>query len=268
MAELTARLSSRWARPSSRPLVLGHRGARHAAPENTFAAFDLALEEGAEGIELDVRQNADGEVVVCHDLTLARVTEGRDARAIHALTSSQCREVRLAGGQALPFLCDVIDWAERRQACLNIEIKADGPKRRQLVRASAQLTEHRAASAHLLVSCFNPLILLAHAKLAPRVPTAWLIDSPHLAGSAARFWKRGAALHPKQSLITTARMREWKGQGRRIHVWTVNDPAQACELANLGVDCLISDHPALLLRALDLTAGATHPQPRGGQLVE
>jgi glycerophosphoryl diester phosphodiesterase len=268
MAEVTARLSARWARPSSRPLLLGHRGARHAAPENTFAAFDLALEEGAEGIELDVRQNADGEVVVCHDLTLERVTEGRDTRAIHALSSSQCREVRLGQGQALPFLSEVIEWAERHQACLNVEIKADGPKRRQLVRAVAQLTEQRAASANLLVSCFNPLIVLSHAKLAPRVPTAWLIDSARLAGSVARLWTRGAALHPKQSLITTARMREWKGQGRRIHVWTVNDPARACELAALGVDCLISDNPALLLRALDLAAGVTDPQPRRGELLE
>jgi glycerophosphoryl diester phosphodiesterase len=248
-------LSRRWTAPESRPLVLGHRGARHAAPENTFAAFDLALEEGADGVELDVRLNADAEVVVCHDLTLARVTEGREPRAVHSLKSSECRALRLAGGEPLPFLSDVLDWAERHQACLNVEIKADGPRKYQLVRAVAQLTEERASSAHLLISSFNPLVALVHEALAPRVPTAWLIDSALLVGTAARLWTRRAPLHPKASLIDAARMREWKLQGRRVHTWTVNDPDRARELAALGVDCLISDNPGSLLRALAPAAG-------------
>lgn len=234
--------------------MLGHRGARHAAPENTLAAFDLALEEGADGVELDVRLNADGEVMVCHDLTLARVTDGREPRAVHALRSSECRALRLTGGEPLPFLSDVLDWAERHQACLNVEIKADGPRKYQLVRAVAQLTQDRSDSAHLLISCFNPLVALVHEALAPKVPTAWLIDSALLAGTAARLWTRRAPLHPKAALIDAARMREWKLQGRRIHTWTVNDPSRARELAALGVDCLISDNPGSLLRALDPAA--------------
>ncbi len=265
---MAAGLSSRWKAPESRPLLLGHRGARHAAPENTFAAFDLALEEGADGVELDVRLNADAEVMVCHDLTLARVTEGREPRAIHRLTSSQCRALRLAGGEPLPFLSDVLDWAERHQVCLNVEIKADDPRKYQLVRAVAQLTQDRADSAHLLISCFNPLVALVHEALAPRVPTAWLIDSALLVGSAARLWTRRAPLHPKAALINAARMREWKLQGRRVHTWTVNDPVRAQELAALGVDCLISDNPAALLRALDPAAGVPHADAGWRELAE
>src|SRR5688572_10933517 len=111
-------LGARWTPPRDRPLLLGHRGARHAAPENTFAAFDLALQEGAEGIELDVRLNASGEVIVCHDVTLERVTGGRDRRAIHQLTSDECKAVRLDGGERLPRLIEVLDWAERHEACV------------------------------------------------------------------------------------------------------------------------------------------------------
>jgi glycerophosphoryl diester phosphodiesterase len=234
----------------TRPLLLGHRGARHAAPENTFAAFDLALQEGADGVELDVRLNASGDVIVCHDLTLERVTEGRDRRALHELSTRDCNAVRLAQGECLPQLVDVLDWADRHGACLNVEIKADGERRRRLVRAVARLTEARADGENLLVSCFNPVVLQLHGLFAPSVPTAWLVDSPVLSRMPLLPHAGSAALHPKESLITSETLAGWKRQGFRVHTWTVNDPGRARELAALGVDCLISDQPGAILRAL------------------
>ena len=71
-----------------RPWVLGHRGARHAAPENTLRAFDLALREGAEGVELDVRLDGSGRVVVLHDPDLSRVSSGSDQRLTHELSAA------------------------------------------------------------------------------------------------------------------------------------------------------------------------------------
>jgi glycerophosphoryl diester phosphodiesterase len=243
-----AQLGARWAAPPGRPLILGHRGARHAAPENTFAAFDLALREGAEGVELDVRMNASGEVVVCHDVTLERVTDGRDRRAVHELTSRECAAVRLADGEGLPRLVDVLDWAERHRACVNVELKADGRRRRDLVRAVAELTRERAEL--VLVSCFNAALVAAHAVLAPDVPSAWLVESPRLATLAPLVWTGNVAVHPSAALVTAERVARWKSWGRRIHVWTVNDIGRARELAALGVDCLISDNPGALREAL------------------
>ena len=120
-------LRARWVAARTRPLLLGHRGARHAAPENTFAAFNLALEEGADGVELDVRLNASGDVIVCHDLTLERVTEGRDRRALHELTTRECDAVRLANDERLPHLVDVLDWAELMQFLMYGDIKSGRP---------------------------------------------------------------------------------------------------------------------------------------------
>jgi glycerophosphoryl diester phosphodiesterase len=234
----------------TRPLLLGHRGARHAAPENTFAAFNLALQEGADGVELDVRLNASGDVIVCHDLTLERVTEGRDRRNIHELTTRDCNAVRLAGDQRLPHLVDVLDWAERHGACLNVEIKADGERRRRLVRAVARLTEARADSENLLVSCFNPVIVQLHGLFAPSIPTAWLVDSPLLCRLPLLPHAGSAAVHPKENLINAETIGLWKRQGFRVHTWTVNDPARARELAALGVDCIITDQPGAIRQAL------------------
>ncbi len=265
---MPAPLSALWEARSSRPLLLGHRGARHAAPENTFAAFDLALDEGAEGIELDVRLNASGEVMVCHDVTLERVTEGRDRRSLHELSSSECSGVRLGQGERLPRLCDVIDWAERRQACVNIELKMDGHRRWPLVRAVALMTRERALPGHLLVSCFNPLAVLAHRALAPRVPTAWLVENRHMAELPPLTSTGSAALHPKDSLVTASTMSSWKRRGQRVHVWTVNDTARARELAALGVDCLITDNPGLLKNALGPAARVTDADARRSGLAK
>jgi glycerophosphoryl diester phosphodiesterase len=265
---MTPTLSERWNPPASRPLLLGHRGARHAAPENTFAAFDLALEEGAEGVELDVRLNASGDVMVCHDTTLERVTEGRDRRSIEGLSSAECKDVRLARGEPLPFLRDVLAWAKRRGACVNVELKMDGRRRPALVRAVAELTSSHAPSGDILISSFHPLAVLAHRALAPRVASAWLLESPTLAELPILAHAGSMALHPKHTLITAARLARWKTRVARVHTWTVNDPNRALELAALGVDCLITDEPGRLRRALDPTARGTNTNPGGSDLAK
>jgi glycerophosphoryl diester phosphodiesterase len=265
---MTPTLSERWNPPASRPLLLGHRGARHAAPENTFAAFDLALEEGAEGVELDVRLNASGDVMVCHDTTLERVTEGRDRRSVEGLSSAECKDVRLARGEPLPFLRDVLAWAKRRGACLNVELKMDGRRRPALVRAVAELTSSHAPSGDILISSFHPLAVLAHRALAPRVASAWLLESPTLAELPILAHAGSMALHPKHTLITAARLARWKTRVARVHTWTVNDPNRALELAALGVDCLITDEPGRLRRALEPTARGTNTNPGGSDLAK
>jgi glycerophosphoryl diester phosphodiesterase len=232
-------------------LLLGHRGARHAAPENTFAAFDLALEEGAEGVELDVRMNASGDVIVCHDITLERVTDGKDRRAVHALSTAECQGVRLRDGEPLPFLKDVLEWAARRGACVNVELKMDGHRRPALVRAVAALTRQHPCPGDLLISSFNALAVLGHRALAPSVASAWLLEAPLAADQPWLVRAGQSAVHPRHTLINARRLARWKARVGRVHTWTVNDPARARELAALGVDCLITDNPGVLRRALE-----------------
>ena len=264
---IAAALSPRWTPPATRPLLLGHRGARHAAPENTHAAFQLALDEGAEGVELDVRLNASGDVIVCHDVTLERVTEGRDRRAIHELSSEQCRAVRLAGGEPLPFLPDVLDWADRNDACVNVELKEDVHQRRALVAAVARLTRPRAARGNVLISSFNALVVLGHRALAPRVPSAWLLESEQALRLPILSRLGSVALHPRHTLIDAPRLAAWKRHVARVHTWTVNDPQRARELAALGVDCLITDNPALLRAVFEHPAAGTPDVHAGGRAL-
>src|SRR5437899_2504336 len=91
-------------RDGAPPLIFGHRGVRGEAPENTMAAFELAAASGADGVELDVRLCRSGEVVVCHDPTLARATGGKDERAVADLDLAELRRADVGAGQGVPLL--------------------------------------------------------------------------------------------------------------------------------------------------------------------
>lgn len=235
------------------PWVLGHRGSRLRAPENTLAAFDLALDEGAAGIELDVRLDGSREVVVLHDRTLTRVSSTGDPRDVEALGTEALLAVPLAGGQRVPRLATVLAWARRRGARLNIELKADVSEPELLVRrVAALLRREPAGSPRCLLSSFAPGIVWRLARALPGLPTALLSRGDDASPARAASWRRLGAqgLHPEASLVDAplvTRVHRWGGL---VNVWTVNDVERARDLAALGVDGLITDDPRGLLAAL------------------
>lgn len=242
-----------WRRTSgARPLVLGHRGARHEAPENTLAAFEEALRQGADGVELDVRLSGQGDVVVFHDPDLTRLTDRQDRRVIGRMTRKELSSVRIQG-EKVPFLEDVLEWAEHKDCRLNIELKSDSKSPLQLVRAVAsQVRDQPHAEDRILLSSFNPVLVRSAAFLLPFVPSAWLIDGPRSRFHEAHGSRLigASAIHPHVSVITAVRAARWKRKGRLINVWTVNDAKEALRLAALGVDGLITDTPAQIVQAV------------------
>jgi glycerophosphoryl diester phosphodiesterase len=244
-----------WLRRAERPFVLGHRGARRRAPENTMAAFDLARQEGADGVELDVRLDRDGDVVVAHDDALGRVTEGRDTRRVDALGRRELRDVDLGGGERVPRLEDVLRWAREHGMRVNVELKSDVAHRTRFVLGVARLVGMQPRAADWLIfSSFDPRLVMALARLLPWVPCGWLVEPP-LTVPARSLLTRivgAAAVHPKASLVTAASIAPWQASRLAVNVWTVNDGTEARRLAALGVDTLISDEPGKILRELAL----------------
>ncbi len=231
--------------------MLGHRGARHAAPENTLAAFDLARREGADGSELDVRLDGSGRVIVLHDPTLTRVTQGAERRHVEELSSTELAHLDVGSGERVPLLRDVLVWAQEHGQRLNVELKHD-------VRNSALLLREvlRAVQGVLLpcliFSSFHPYFVWWLARHAPDLPRAWLVhDKQYLLKYARGSRLIGAnAVHPQHTLVTAERIAHAKRRGMLFNVWTVNDAARARALAALGVDAIISDVPGRILSAL------------------
>ena len=240
------------------PLVLGHRGARHAAPENTHAAFELSRREGAAGVELDVRLVKTGQIVVLHDPTLGRVTGNADRRAAEQLTWAEAQTADVGRGERVPLLSDVLDWAATHEQLVNVEVKSDVRRRRDLLSGVIeQLLRHPYAARGVLLSSFDPRFIWRLARALPKIPSAFLFHtkSPMARAAAlvgaATFTRMGArAVHPEHALVTTQRMAVWRSRNVLVGVWTVNDVARARVLSTLGVDYIVSDNPGSIVAAL------------------
>jgi glycerophosphoryl diester phosphodiesterase len=232
--------------------ILGHRGASADAPENTLRAFQLALAQGADGVELDVRLCASGEVVVFHDASLDRLV-GRPGRVADTPWSTlRTLEVRTGNGTApIPLLSEVLETLPRT-AFINVELKGDAGWFHLATRVARLLLEGK-HEPHVLVSSFQPLCLLALAARGPGLRRGYLLepDQPFWleSGVVAPLVGRDA-VHPADSQVTLERLRRWHASGREVAVWTVDDPARARILSGWGVDTLITNHPGALRAAL------------------
>lgn len=247
-------------RGAARPLILGHRGASAHITENTMDAFALAREHGADGIEFDVQMCASGELVVFHDVDLARLA-GRGERIV-AMSLADIAQVRLNHDRRIPTLDQVLgEYMSRKfspgDLLLNIEIKTPvlGRAAAIVTRFCELLVRHRDRDHQsLLISSFDPMAIAQIRRLAPDLTTGLLFHGGEPL-PFRRAWVaplvRPHALHPEKTLITPASMALWKKRGYAVNAWTVDKPAMVRRMAALGVDAIISNDPAAALRALE-----------------
>jgi glycerophosphoryl diester phosphodiesterase len=240
--------------PGRRPLVLGHRGAREAAPENSLRAFERALDEGADGVELDVRLDRDGRVIVLHDAELGRVSSGSETRAAEELGAAELARVDLGGGERVPLLADVLRFCRERDARVNVELKRDVRRPVALLRGVEAAVKESGAPPELVIfSSFRPGFVAAMARRLPSFPRAWLVHARQRVVRNAPFFRLlgSDGVHPEWSLITERTIDKWKRRAAVVNAWTVNDGVEARRLAALGVDAIISDRPGAILEALN-----------------
>jgi glycerophosphoryl diester phosphodiesterase len=213
----------------SRPLLLGHRGARatRSIPENSIESFDLALAHGCDGFEFDVRQTADGRAVICHD------------PVVHGI------EVARAGSgdlQDLPVLQQLLARYSQT-AFLDIEIKTTGPEATVLEALRAHPVQRG-----YVVSSFLPEVLCALRRLDREIPLGLICeDRPQLAA-----WKELPIqfVIPHYSVVDEALCQLLHAAGKQVLVWTVNRREEMLNLNRRGVDGIISDDTKLLLEVL------------------
>lgn len=240
-----------------RPLVFAHRGASAHAPENTLAAFELALEQGAHGIELDVKLSADGEVVVIHDATVDRTTNGQGR--VSQLNLAALRELDAGSffsetfiGKKIPTLAEVFETIGYR-ALINIELTNYATPRDGLADRVCHLVKEFGLQETILFSSFLPSNLTRTRGLLPESPRGLLA-----LGGWMGWWPRSfgfnfgdyQALHPKQRDVTARQVARVHRLKRRIHVWTVNAPEDMRRVLAWGVDGLFTDNPKLATEVL------------------
>jgi glycerophosphoryl diester phosphodiesterase len=238
------------------PRVIGHRGAAAHAPENTLIGLRKAARLGARWVEFDVRLTRDRRLVLLHDDTLDRTTDGRGAAAALNLAEIQRFDAGAKFGRAftaepVPSLDDAIDVLAELGLGANIEMKCApreaGATARTLAAALAELWPERLPPP--LVSSFEPAALAAFKDAAPRWPRGLLVKEFDK-DTAARLRDLGAAtLHLGEQGLDAPSVKKAATLGRPLVVYTVNDPARARDLWRWGVAAIISDRPDALLAA-------------------
>lgn len=232
--------------PRGRPFVLGHRGARAHAPENTLLAFELALEHGADGIEVDVRMTSDGALRIAHDEEI-HFEELPQPLSLGQLSSSQVENLHLPGGHPVPTLRNVLELQARTGCLVNVELKGRVTNPAWMCEQTAREIRVHGGNG-IVLSSFSPAIVKRLTKLLPDIPTALLFDKDQ--SWTQRLLPLGVlgavGAHPEDVCVTPELVKRIKGKSAFVGVWTVNDVARAHALAMMGVEVIISDDPGLI----------------------
>lgn len=252
------------------PVNFAHRGASARAPENTLEAFRLAVEAGAGGLELDVHMTLDKEIVVIHDATVERTTEGSGVVAemkldeLHALDAGYCfspdggRTHPYRGrGLRIPTLAEV--YEQFPAACVNVDIKGSLPGAEEAVmrvirEAGAEERSLVVSEHHAVVRRFRRVSGGRISTGASRLETGafYLLSRLRL---ERLFRPPCAALqvpveHKGLTLVTQRFVEAAHSRGVRVDAWTINEPGEMRRLLDLGVDVIMTDRPQTLASVL------------------
>jgi glycerophosphoryl diester phosphodiesterase len=251
---------------SGRPGVIAHRGFSGAAPENTLAAIRAAVDVGADMVEIDVTLTADGHVVVLHDETVDRTTDGSGKAADQTLAQLQRLDAGTwfsprFGGERIPTLDAVLSEMEGR-VLLNIEIKSEAvgsgivPRVAETVRARHMVDQ-------VIVSSFSPHALQLMRQTAPEIRTAVLFnpDFQKEMDPVEIVADLGAsAFNIKRTRLTRKRLERCRQAGVPVAVYTVNTRRRLRKVLRRGVNAVFTDHPDRMLEVLQSVGGRHQPE--------
>lgn len=231
-----------------RPLVIAHRGASGTRPENTLAAFRRALELGADMVELDVQLTRDGEVVVIHDRSLERTTDGvgplaaRTLAELRMLDAGAWFDPRFAG-ERVPTLAEVVAAVP---LAINVELKPDGDD--GLEGRALAVVEAAGALERVVFSSFEMAALERLRARSRSAELAVLWETAPISEAVARCRRVAArALHLRKDRVRAAVLATAAAAELQVRVWTVNERAEMERLAAAGVDAIFTDYPERFL---------------------
>jgi len=241
-----------WIEKLRPPIIFGHRGASKYAPENTIAAFELALSQGAEAFELDTMLSADGVPVVIHDRTVDRTTDGSgkvdqiNTKKLFAMDAGSTYSTKYVN-ERIPLLEEVF-MVFKNRALINVELKNGHNPTDALPDKVIEIANRIDVLDQLLFSSFFPSNLEKITKLTPWAHVA-LLCSKGLLGYLHRSKVFSSVspdyIHPHFKDITKSYIEKQHHMNRKVNTWTVNKQTNMIGLINQGVDGIITDDPKL-----------------------
>ena len=246
----------------NRPTIFAHRGASAYAPENTLAAFELAVDQGADAIELDAKLSSDGQVVVIHDDTVDRTTNGTgrvNSLSLSDLASLDAgsRFSSIFPSQKIPALDDVFEAVGNR-IFINVELTNYSSPRDDLPGKVISLVQKHHLERSVLLSSFNIIALIQARNLHPDIALGFLTQRGEAqAALRTKLFRFGPslALHPIGYDITPQLLQTAQHSRCRVHTYTIDRPEDMQQLFAMSVDGIFTNDPVLAKKVLaDLRA--------------
>jgi glycerophosphoryl diester phosphodiesterase len=239
-------------------VIFGHRGACALAPENTLSSFELAFAHLADAVELDAKLSKDNQVVVIHDQTVDRTTDGNGK--VNALTLKDLKSLDAGSrfdkrfvGEKIPTLDEVFEQVGKK-GYINVELTNYNSSKDALVEKVAQVVKLHNMESRVIFSSFLPKNLILIKKLLPNTPVGLLC----LSGIGGLFSRSSIyrkispeAIHPYKSDVTEPFVNREHEHGRRVHVWTVNEDIDLRRMFSLRVDGVFTDDPLKARKLLE-----------------
>lgn len=236
-------------------LIYGHRGASGYAPENTLEAFRLSMDMGADGFELDVHMSADGELVVIHDESVGRTTNGTGL--VKDLTLAQLKQLDASAGMdeykgaKIPTLSEVFDLVSDTHHIVNVEIKTDEYFYPEIEEKCLALAKEKGVEDRIIYSSFNHFTLLRMRDLKPDVKLGMLFGDILI-----KPWEYAKSLtvdyvHPmKMNIYVPDFIEEAAANNLGINMWTINDEETMLRCLNCGAG-IITNYPDIAIKLRD-----------------
>lgn len=256
--------------------VIAHRGSNKKAPQNTLPAFRQAIADGTDGFETDVHLTKDKKLVICHNYTIDKTSDGRGD--ITSYTLGELKKFDFGSyfgnefaGVTLPTLDEFLDLVKDSDAeIINIELKSQKNRSTEIVRRTLDAVKEKGVLERVIISSFDPRILKAVKAEEPKCRTAFLypINDPHVCRFiAVPFFIAKAInadiLHPAYPFVTPPFVKIAHKLGFKVNVWTVNEPSTVRFLAACGVDGIITDCPGRTREIIDICEGRKKKNENG-----
>lgn len=225
------------------PLKIGHRGAKGHLAENTIISIEKALEFGVDAIEIDVHRCRTGELVVIHDFTLDRTTNGEGEVALKDW--NELKGLLVEGQYQIPLLTEVLDLIEGK-CRINIELKGLNTAAAACEIIKKYISEKNWTYEDFIVSSFQKNELFEVYKINPLIPIGVLSKASVTEAIELGKLLKARAIHPSIGIITRENVKRSHDEGFIVNVWTVNEPEAIARMKDFGVDGIISDYPERL----------------------
>ena len=221
-------------------LKIGHRGAKGLEPENTLLSFQKAIEIGVDGIELDVRLTSDGELIVIHDETIDRTSNGTGF--VNQFSLREIKKFRIDSKHEIPTLLEVLELVNKK-CFINIELKEIETAEKVVALIEDFVTNKNWNYSDFLVSSFNWHAIQNVRFLNPDIPIGVLTESDlEMAFTFAKFLKASTII-PHYLLLNDPEIQEIQEAGIKIFAWTVNENDTIEKMKTLNINGFISDFP-------------------------